>query len=547
MTPTTGIPGPNARPARARREVVYPVFTRTGPDEPLPGTRPISLYLRLSKYHRDKADAIERQRVDLTRKLTLEGGWTIMGEYIDNDSASASAERTRKGWRQLNLDIKAGMVRAVAFWKLDRTNRVASRCIEWIGDCQREGVYLVSHQDSADELNTATAGAKLITGIKALLAEVETDTMSERQLAAKRHLADAGFYHGGMRPFGWQKGPRVTDEHGRTGVRLVPHPVEHLALKAAVSLVLAGKSLNQIARHWKDEFGITTATGAYVYEATIYRSLVSPRMIGYRMRQVPEHQRGVKIDLLDYIAVDANGQPVIGQEPVCDRPTWLTVRRLLDEAKTSRSRRPWGSHEWLLTGLLYCQCGAQLYGHNKVRRSRDGERRSVYTYRCMANRLRGPGNCSGGCTLDAEKAESYVLGWFFAQITDDALAVARSRRMAAASSAETGEVMRQLDEARAERVALLAKQGTDAYRGPMVAALLGMIETVQARIDHLERLIDVLEFDRMPAKTAQNLPTMWQSLDIKEKRAILRRLVRRVDALPGRAPTEARLAVTATT
>lgn len=30
-------PGPNARPDRSRRSVVYPAFTRAGPDEPLPG------------------------------------------------------------------------------------------------------------------------------------------------------------------------------------------------------------------------------------------------------------------------------------------------------------------------------------------------------------------------------------------------------------------------------------------------------------------------------------------------------------------------------
>ena len=103
-------PGPYARPGRSTRSVIYPAFTHTGPDAPLPGTRPIHLYLRLSKYHKDKADAIERQRIDLTRMLAAEGGWTVMGEYIDNDSASSSAVKTRKGWRQLNIDIKDGKI-----------------------------------------------------------------------------------------------------------------------------------------------------------------------------------------------------------------------------------------------------------------------------------------------------------------------------------------------------------------------------------------------------------------------------------------------------
>lgn len=544
MEVLTRTPGRNARPGRTTRSVVYAAFTQTGPDAPVAGTKPIYLYLRLSKYHKDKADAIERQRIDLTRMLAAEGGWTVMGEYIDNDSASSSAVKTRKGWRQLNADIKAAKVSAVAFWKLDRTNRIAAQCIEWIGDCQRASVLLRSHQDSTDELNTATAGAKLVTGIKALLAEVETDSMSERQLASKRHLAEAGFHHGGTPPFGWMSGPRVTDDLGRTGVRLVPHAVEHQALKDAVDMVLGGKSLAQIGRYWKEQYGITTASGAYVYEASIYRSLVSPRMIGYRMRQVPEHQRGVKLDLLDYIARDAQGEPVISQESVCDRATWLRVRRLLEQAKSSKARKPWGSHEWLLSGLLFCQCGGRLYGHQKTRKRAEEDKQIEYVYRCMTNRHRGAGNCPGSCTVSATKAEAYVLGWFFSQINDEALAKARARRRLARADDEVNALLNQLDEATAEKNALLVKQGTGAYKGAMVTVLLGLIEDAQNRIDALQRRVDVVELDEVMIADGTDVIRSWERKGIKEKRNYLRRMIHQVDALPGRGRIEGRIRIT---
>ena len=234
-----------------------PPFRWTSPAEPLPGTRPVFLYLRISRAHGDGRDAIERQRIDLTRKLAVEGGWTVMGEYLDRDSASAYARTERAGWRALNAGIVSGRVRAVAFWKLDRTLRIASRCLEWVAGCQKQGVMLLSHQDSTEELNSVTAAAKLSTGVKALLAEAETDTMSERQRAAKRRAAHGGFINGGRPPFGWQSGPRVIDSVGRTGRRLEPHPVEHPALKDAVSLILAGAGLREIATHWRVRYGIT--------------------------------------------------------------------------------------------------------------------------------------------------------------------------------------------------------------------------------------------------------------------------------------------------
>lgn len=532
------------RPGRLKRAVSYPAF-RAYDGVNVAAGKPIWLYLRLSKYHKDGGDAIDRQRIDLTRKLAAEGGWAIMGEYADNDSASASAVRTRKGWHALNADIQAGAVTAVAFWKLDRTNRVAARCIEWIAQCQRRGVALVSHQDASEELNTATAGAKLVTGIKALLAEVETDTMSERQRAAKAHAAEAGFHHGGTRPFGWMSGPRETDALGRSGVRLVPHPVEFAALQAAVPMVIAGASLMDVSRHWMEEFRITTAGGMPMYEGNVRRALISPRMVGYRMRQVPEHQRGVRINLLDYIARDVNGEPVIGQEPVCDRVTWMRMLHVLTAASTSDTRQPWGSHEWLLTGLLFCQCGNRLYGNQKNYKHANGETVRSYVYRCQANRRNGPGTCGMAVTVQADKAEAFVEGWLFAYLSNERLAKARIESEAARQAAHPQNgIVTQLDEARVERDALLAQQGSEKFKGAMVGLLVGLLADVQARIDKLEAQLDAVVVDDLPVASHADLAARWPDMHLGQKRRLLARVIDRIDAHPGRGAVIDRLAVT---
>lgn len=203
------------------------------------------------------------------------------------DSASVHAVRERAGWRALNTAIRSGRVQAVAFWKLDRTHRVASQCLEWLAECHRREVVLISHQDGREELNGIGAGAKLVTGVKALLAEAETDSMSERQRAAKRHGAQAGFFGGGRRPFGWQPGPRLVDAAGRSGRRLEPHPVEHPALQVAVAMVLSGAGLRAVAVRWHEQFTITGPHGGLVGEQVVRRALTSPRMLGYRLHHVP--------------------------------------------------------------------------------------------------------------------------------------------------------------------------------------------------------------------------------------------------------------------
>lgn len=523
------------RPGRQTRAVTYPAYVAYVDVVVREGTRPIWLYLRLSKYHRDGADAIERQRLDLRRKLAADGGWTIIGEFVDNDSASKSAVRTRKGWHALNAGIEAGEVTAVAFWKLDRTNRVASRCLEWIAGCQSRRVELVSHQDGAAELNSATAGAKLVTGIKALMAEVETDTMSERQRTAKQHAAEAGFHHGGTRPFGWMSGPRETDEHGRVGVRLVPHPVEFPALQDAPPMVLSGASLSEVSKHWFTAHGIMTAAGRPIPEGNVYRYLTSPRMIGYRMRNVPEHQRGVKINLMDYVVRDASGEPIVAHAPVCEKAEWLRMVRKVHEASTSGTRRPWGSHEWLLTGLVHCEgCGTRLYGGMKTLERRGCEPEQRYWYRCQANRRVAPGTCEVTCSLRAEGAEAYVQGWLFAYVTDERLAKARAEMEAARrETVPHSQLVRDLDEARQERDALKEQQGSGRFKGAMVGQLVGMIADVQERIDRYEAQLESVMVEALPVATQAELMTKWPALDLTRRRRLLARVIDKVMVSPG--------------
>lgn len=114
-----------------------------------------------------------------------------------------------------------------------------------------------------------------------------------------------------------------------------------------------------------------------------------------------------------------------------------------------------GAHEWLLTGLLFCQCGDRLYGHNKTRRRASGKKYNQYSYRCMANRKRGQRHCTTACTVDAAQSEAHVLGWVFAQLTDEAVAQARARRHAATSDRALKDLFVALEEAKVERDELL--------------------------------------------------------------------------------------------
>lgn len=523
-------------PARAKPQP----FRWTGPEAPLPGTRPVFLYLRLSRAHGDSRDAIERQRLDLTRKLAAEGGWTVMGEYVDRDSASAYARTERPGWRALNSGIASGRVRAVAFWKLDRTLRIASRCLEWVTSCQQQGVTLVSHQDSTEELNSVTAAAKLSTGVKALLAEAETDTMSERQRAAKRHAAQAGFINGGRRPFGWQPGPRVTDHAGRTGRRLEPHPVEHQALKDAVALVLAGTGLREVAVHWQKRYGVTDPDRGLVSEQMVRAALISPRMVGYRQHQLPPHRRGASIDPLDHIARTPDGKPVISQEPICDLATWHRIQAAL-RSRSTGTRNGWGTRAWLLTGLLRCPCGAPLAGVVQPQKpDADGRRVVRYVYRCKANRRHGAGTCTGGASITAPVAEQYVIDWLFEFFSSDRLD-AHNTKVKSSNIAAVARIDADVAVAVEELDALRGKASSLAVGSELHQIITGMIARVQERIANLNEERVALTIEHPAPLTHEQLVAVWPMLNNESRRTVLRQLIHHIDLAPGRGYPSERL------
>ena len=524
------------RPAQAKPSP----FRWTGPEAPLPGTRPVFLYLRLSRSHGDGRDAIERQRLDLTRKLAAEGGWTVMGEYVDRDSASAYARTERAGWRALNAGIASGRVRAVAFWKLDRTLRVASRCLEWVTSCQQQGVTLLSHQDSTEELNSVTAAAKLSTGVKALLAEAETETMSERQRAAKRHAAQAGFINGGRRPFGWQPGPRVTDSAGRTGRRLEPHPVEHQALKDAVALVLSGTGLREVAVHWQSRFGITGPGGGLVSEQKVRAALISPRMVGYRQHQLPPHRRGVSVDPLDYIARTPDGEPVISQDPVCELATWHRVQGAL-RSRSMGARNGWGARAWLLTGLLRCPCGRPLAGVAQSQKpDADGHRAVRFVYRCKANRRHGAGTCTGGASITAPPAEQYVIDWLFEFFSSDRLD-AHNKKAESANVEAVTRIDTELAESSGELDALRGKAASLTVGSELHQIVAGMIARVQERIANLHDERVALTIEHPTPFTHEQLVAIWPTLNNESRRTLLRQLINHIDLVPGRGSAAERL------
>lgn len=79
------------------------------------------VYARISSDRTGQALGVRRQLEDC-RALMADQGWTVAGEYVDNDR-SAHSGTPRPEYDRLLADVADGLVDAVVVWDLDRFRR----------------------------------------------------------------------------------------------------------------------------------------------------------------------------------------------------------------------------------------------------------------------------------------------------------------------------------------------------------------------------------------------------------------------------------------
>ena len=136
----------------------------------------------------------------------------------------------RKGWNRLMEAVRAGKVRRIVCWRLDRLGRTAKGLTDLFEELLERTVNLVSLRDGVD-LNTAAG--RLMAHVLTSVARYETEARAERVLAGQA-IARAN----GKRWGGSKKGRRlkVSDEQVSVIRRLRREGESVAAIARATSL-----------------------------------------------------------------------------------------------------------------------------------------------------------------------------------------------------------------------------------------------------------------------------------------------------------------------
>lgn len=230
-----------------------------------------AIYTRISLDQRKGTEqeglGVQRQ-LDECLKLADHLGWEVVAQFQDNDTSAYAKRKKRPGYEALLDAMKNGEVQAVLCWHTDRLYRRVGDLERLIDIADNQHVEIRTVQGGDLDLSNSTG--KMVARILASVANAESEHKGERHKASNVQKAARGDWQTGARPFGYTL---------KTGEPLEP---EATAFRQAVADVLAGKSIQGIARQWNEE-GLTTSGGKQWTGPNVRGILVKPRYAGLKV------------------------------------------------------------------------------------------------------------------------------------------------------------------------------------------------------------------------------------------------------------------------
>jgi site-specific DNA recombinase len=490
--------------------------------------RRAGLYVRLSHVkHTEQAteDAEERQE-ERARAMATARGWEVVRLFADTGISAFRAPGQKRAPYRPDFEaalaaIEAREIDALIFFKYDRLVRDHGDFERLLAACEATGAVLVS---VVEPIDTSTAAGEMGARLAVMMARNESQNISLRVRAQREQTAGRGLpIPTAWRPFGYVYVPKDGDQPQRYEII----PAEAEIIREAASRVLAGESLNSIARDF-DRRGVVPAPprrnpekqARGFYTKRLRRILMNPTIAGLRTYQ-PTGSKERKI------IRDATWTPIL------DRATWERVRAVLDAPDR---RRPGTRPHWPLAGLAVCGAlvpgeDGELEQHGILLRTKHSHGKASLACDATAPGFKGCGQIS----IDQGNLLAVVLAMVEAR--DWSLLAGKLRELAAKGTADPG-LAEQLAADEEERRGLarlraLRKIDDDEW--------LAMREALDERIAAARRTLErqtVVPVGAIDPETP--IRDAWPKWNEDQRRAVLRAIFRRVIILPatkrGRGP-----------
>ena len=378
------------------------------------------IYARMSS-DRQNPRSPDQQVEEILRRITNLGyTWTV-GKVYRDDGISGKYVRKRPDYQNMLRELQTETISAdlILVDTLERLGRVEELPTIRKELFERTGVLVLTGDSNFADPNTPQG--KALGMFEAMRATEDGRIKSHNVLRGKRDAAKQKHWPGGPPPFGYMLQSVMKTVNGREEVDyclLVPNPatrwiIELLfetAEQTSHGSTRLAKALNSDTRIPDKHKPFQPETVAYWLDSAIY---FGDLIWGKNVTGIVDDTRVVEANAPeDVLHIAEYCQPLVPRERWNNVQAVRQVRRerskaarrrkLSPDAKQIKAQAPGLTLNYLLSGLLYCECGLRMIASSGgAYTAKDGTQRRYAAYVC-------PGYVAGHCANNTRVPEEWI-------------------------------------------------------------------------------------------------------------------------------------------
>lgn len=417
----------------------------------------VVIYIRISK-DRENETSTGTQEFEARAHCEVKG-WEVIAVCVDPGRSAFKRGVKRPELEQALELVEVGAADILLVWKLDRFTRSVTDFWDYWTRISNAGGAFVSLKD---DIETVTAKGRMMLGIIASFAEMESEMKSERTKSWNDGRKREGATPPGPRPYGYDRTPNT----------LTINEPEAKVIREAAKRILLGGSLKSVIA----EMAPTSSRGG---KPMTYRglrnTLLADTTYGYRRAE--------------------DGSIIKGcWAPILDEQTYAQMTALL----TDPSRRTGTTNQvrHMLTGIMVCgkaDCGDTVGVRNWVNRSKAVGK--AQRYQCK----------SCGNSLWHDDADEAVTAFLMSAVPQEDWQTLKIQ-----GRGYNPAIIAELEDEAESYVAM-------AQRGTIKPAQL---ESIMQGIN--ERIASAMGDEALDLPDVANLAESWETMSVTDKRRVLK-------------------------
>lgn len=304
--------------------------------------------IRYSSHNQDDGNSVSAQMMCI-EKYCAEHNMVIENCYIDTTKTGRNTNRPQ--YQQMLKDLADGTVQAktVIVRAIDRLHRNAKNQLQDLDWFEKNGIRFIAVHDGIETFGNTS---KLLTTVRAAVAEDFSNTLSQNTRSAMLTLAKEARHLGGVPPIGYK-----VNAEGFYEIDELRAPI----VQEIYKLYLQGMGYDYIIKHLKKQ-GYKTNAGRDFTKPSLNGILKNPKYMGTYVydKSAPkdsEGKRNSRKTKRDYIQIQ-EGMPAI-----ISPADFQKVQEKMADNKNSYRHRA-GKHYYPLNGKLRCtKCGKAFSGN----------------------------------------------------------------------------------------------------------------------------------------------------------------------------------------